>query len=412
MSRQRDLRPALLLVAGLVYLGGWEALHHGFYAHLDITDAPVYQTYGDAIRNGQLPYRDFAVEYPPGALLAFVAPTFFGFPYDATFAWLMAGVGLCLLVLVALCRPSLPALAFVALSPLLIGAHVSSRFDLWPTALMMAGVAALLRDRHTLGWVGLAAGFAAKLFPVVLMPLAAVWTVRRAGWAALARSLAGALLVIAAAFGPFLVLAPGGLWASLWGQATRPLQIESIGGAFLMTFAHPDVIHSHGSFNLGGEGALGAVQAFAQASALVAVWVGFARGPAEPARLIRFAAAALCAFIIFGKVLSPQYLIWLVPIVPLLRGRRGLGASLLLLAALLDTQIWFPAKYFEYVYQAHLAWLVLLRDVFLLALFLVLSLPARGWLGSSAPARPGRIRRGHPRSARLPLPPRAGPETP
>ena len=38
-----------------------------------ISDTPVYRTYGERIASGDVPYRDFVVEYPPGALVPFVA---------------------------------------------------------------------------------------------------------------------------------------------------------------------------------------------------------------------------------------------------------------------------------------------------------------------------------------------------
>ncbi len=122
---------------------------------------------------------------------------------------------------------------------------------------------------------------------------------------------------------------------------------------------------------------------------------------------MRASAACLCAFIAFGKVLSPQFLIWLVPLVPLVRGRRGVAATALLAAALLDTLVWFPTRYFAYVYQAHLAWLVFARDLMLVALLGVLSLPAPGLRGSRWRARQPRTRRALPRSAPPPGPPRA-----
>ena len=116
------------------------------------------------------------------------------------------------------------------------------------------------------------------------------------------------------------VVAPHGLWDSLSGQASRPLQIESLGASLFTTFGHPSVISSHGSQNVAGHGAVAAVFALLQIAALVALWIAFARGPATGDRLLRYSAAAVCAFIAFGKVLSPQYLLWLIPLVPLVRG--------------------------------------------------------------------------------------------
>ena len=50
-------------------------LHTGFYDRDQIIDTPFYQNYGDAISNGKVPYRDFGLEYPPGALPVFAVPS-------------------------------------------------------------------------------------------------------------------------------------------------------------------------------------------------------------------------------------------------------------------------------------------------------------------------------------------------
>ncbi len=82
-------------------------------------------------------------------------------------------------------------------------------------------------------------------------------------------------------------------------------------------------------------------------------------------------------------MLSPQFLIWLIPLVPLVRGRRGMAASALLLVALVLTQLWFPNRYWRLALQqdAIASWLVFARDLVLVLLALVLAMPRR------APAR-------------------------
>jgi uncharacterized membrane protein len=315
-----------------------------------------------------VPYRDFAVEYPPGALATFLLPAAFG-DYASAFAWEMAACGVLLVAAVAAIR--VEASFYVALAPVLAGSLILSRFDLWPALLAVAALAALLRARHRLGWALLGGAVAAKLWPFVLVPAAFVWSYRAGrGRAALA-----GLAVAVAVFVPFALVAPRGLWHSVSGQASRPLQIESLGASLFTMFGHPRVITTHGSQNVAGHGAVAAVFGTVQLVSLVALWIAFARGPATGARLLRYSAAAVAAFVAFGKVLSPQFLLWLIPLVPLVRGRRGVAATALLTAALLLTQVWFPSAYFDYVGSFHDAGVVLARNAALVALVAVLAWP-------------------------------------
>ena len=73
-------------------------------------------------------------------------------------------------------------------------------------------------------------------------------------------------------------------------------------------------------------------------------------------------------------MLSPQFLIWLVPVVPLVGGLRGLRASLLLAVALVLTQLWFPSRYWDLARELDPlpSTLVLLRDLVLVALLVTL----------------------------------------
>jgi uncharacterized membrane protein len=208
-----------------------------------------------------------------------------------------------------------------------------------------------------------------------------VWSYR----AGRIRAALAGLLVAAAVFAPFAIVAPHGLWDSVRGQLSRPLQIESLGASFFTAFGHPNVISSHGSQNVAGHGGVAALFSLLQVATLVALWVAFARGPADGDRLVRYSAAAVCAFIAFGKVFSPQFLLWLIPLVPLVRGRRGLAATGLLTAALVLTQVWFPRRYWDYVYDFRGADAVLARNLALVALLVALVWPERVAQSASMP---------------------------
>jgi len=394
---EHSLAITATLAAVALFLVSWVVLHHGFFRHHPIVDTPTYERYGSAMDDGRVPYRDFAVEYPPGALPVFVLPAL-GDPgsntYRVRFEALMAflgeaAIGFLALALVGLGagpRRLLAALIFVALAPLALGPVILSRFDLWPAALTAAALAALVNGRLRVGHLALGAAVAAKLYPAVLAPLAVAYVWRRKGRREALVCVGLLAGLVALVFLPFVALAPGGVWSSLSNQASRPLQIESLGSGLLLVAHHVfgtgvTMDTSHGSQNLAGSGpdVLAAAQTILQAAALLAVWILFARGPATRERLVQASAAALVAFVAFGKVLSPQFLLWLIPVVPLVRGRRGVAASVLLAAALVLTQLWFPYRYWKFAleFDAFPSWLVLLRDLVLVGLFAVLISPLR-----------------------------------
>jgi uncharacterized membrane protein len=366
-DRSRQWTDAFL-AAGL-FLACFGLVHTWFWAHTELVDWPTYQTYGSAIvDHHRVPYRDFPVDYPPGSLPVFVLPAYFD-DYATALEWVMAACGVALVGVLAFVRRE--AALYAAFAPLLVGSLIFSRFDLWPALLLVAALAALLAGRDGVGWAFLGAAVAAKLWPLVIVPLALLWSARRGH----VRSASAGVAVAAAAFVPFALIAPPGVWHSLTSQASRPLQVESLGAAILTTFGHPTVVTTHGSQNLSGHGAAGTVLSAVGTIAVVAVWIAFARGPATRERFVRYAVAAVCAFVAFDKVLSPQYLLWLIPIVPLVRGRRGLAATALLTLACVLTQVWFPGRYFAYADDFHLAGVVLTRDLLLVALFVLLVAP-------------------------------------
>jgi hypothetical protein len=419
-TEQLSERPvvAAAFVAIVLFVVSWTLLHVGFYKRDQVLDTPVYQRYGNAIADGKIPYRDFELEYPPGSLLIFALPGLAepGSDQDVspgfrrafeTLMWLCGAFALCAMAFILRAlrrRPETvwPALAFAALAPLAVGSVILSRFDLWPAAITVAALAALVSGLPRLGHGLLGLGVAAKLYPAVLVPLALAFVWKRAGRRE-AFVCAGILAaVVAAFFVPFAILAPGGVWHSISVQLSRPLQIESLGSALLLAAHHTFGVGvrgdtSHGSQNLAGTApdVMAVVSSVVQLGLLLWIWISFARGKASRESLVLASAAAVCVFIAFGKVLSPQFLIWIVPLVPLVRGRRGLWASGLLLLALVLTQIWFPFRYFRLAldFEPAMTWLLLVRDLVLVALAVLLTVglrnrDANGLAGARVAVRP------------------------
>jgi len=358
-----------------------------------ISDTGVYQGYGERIASGDVPYRDFAVEYPPGALVPFVVPalvTDTRDAYDAVFlAAMLAGLAiiaaLVVLSLEALQVPRIRAAGSVGAllaGVAILGPFVLTRFDLFAAAITLAAICAVLHRRDRLGLALLGAAIATKIYPAVVLPLVVARVWRRDGRAAALKALAVGAATVLAIYLPFVVVAPEGVLRSVWRQLGRPLQIESLGSGVLLALHHVAGMPLAWASSSGSQNLTGTVAEVASAlttvvgiAALVLVWRRFARGDTDDAaRFARYSAAAIVAFVAFGKVLSPQFLIWLLAVVVLVPGLRGVVASALLLVACLLTRAWFPDNYWHLVKQfdSTASWLVLARDIVLVGVFAVI----------------------------------------
>ena len=126
-------------------------------------------------------------------------------------------------------------------------------------------------------------------------------------------------------------------------------------------------------------------------------------GPQSDARVLVLASlGAVAAFAAFGKVLSPQFLVWVVPLAALAFAWGMPALALAAAAAVALTLVEFPAHYGDVVQREPAAlWLVAVRDA---VLVLVVALAARELLTTGARARGSvrsrwRARRGPPRPA-------------
>jgi uncharacterized membrane protein len=378
-------RLALVGAGCLGFLVACATIRGGLLSSEQFGDVRLYALQGRRMLDGQVPYRDFFVEYPPGSLVAFVLPAVVSVAhYAVLFKTLMALCGVATVVLVERVAAALGyplartavALGALALAPVAVGPLIVNEYDLWPALLTVAALLALVRGHERLGCALLGLGAATKIFPLAVLVVALAWIYRRSGAQALRRALVAAVATAAATYVAFVAVAPGGVWYSLEVQARRGLQKESLGAALLYVLDQLHLYKAHivvGNPNwteltgpAGDTLALLSTVAQVVAVALVAVLVT-RRGP-EPRTLAVATAAAVTGFVAFGKVFSPQYLIWLVPLVPLVGGAFEIAA---LAAALVLTQLWFLQAVNPFDLHGEV-WLFITRDLLVAALFAAL----------------------------------------
>jgi hypothetical protein len=225
---------------------------------------------------------------------------------------------------------------------------------------------------------------ACKVVPLLVVPavVAADWAYWRTRLPSLGAWIAAG---VAAGFGPMLAISPDAVVDFFRYHGGRGLQVEStlgllLGAARWVAGAAVPSSFSFGSFNLDGPVADALARLTLPLTVMAAGAVAVLAGRADArdgdrARIERVACAALAATIVLwlgGKVFSPQYLTWGLPLVIAIPGSRGLRAGALALLALTLTQVYHRGFYSLLTEQRFVGlFTVLARDAALVALLAV-----------------------------------------
>ncbi|MGH3993846.1 MAG: glycosyltransferase 87 family protein, partial [Pseudonocardiaceae bacterium] len=329
------MRPAVLLLAA-----GWAAtLWLAPWSDESVNDLFVYRVFAEPVLGGALPYRDAFFEYPPLAAPAIALPGLVG-TGEEVFRAAFAGWTLLLAAAIVVLCGALAArtggeprraLLAVALMPLLCGAMVRTHFDLAPVALLLGALLLLAGGRPRSGMAVLGLAAMTKGFPLVAAPVALAWLAVRTDRRTLVQSAAALLAALALPAAVALAMSPEGAFDAVRYHLERPVQIESLPASGVLLLdqlgaGEAESVNTHRSDGLEHPAAeaLAAVGLVAMLGALATVASLAAGGrtrsrgagrppPADARRLVLASLAAVAAFAALGKVLSPQYMLWLVP---------------------------------------------------------------------------------------------------
>jgi Glycosyltransferase family 87 len=320
------------------WLGGSEVNLYPPLAHCDFLPAATFTL---------PPFHALPLEYPPLSLaifsLALFAPLHY---YTLAFAILMALIIMSIYWLLLRHGPRGASMAFAIY--MVIGAWgiALGRFDLVPAMLTLLCVIAAERKRWTYAYIALAFAFLLKIYPILFLPALFIaeqaerqdarrfykpqqpltlvslpeelWRtlrdIRRWCW----KNTIIFFAILFAVTGFFALLNfQGAVLSQLSYFANRPVQIESTGSPILFLAAHfgypVQIVSSFGSTNVVSrleslvEFFLAALLVLGYLYALFAQW----RGKLDVTQAF---IAVLLVFIVTSKVFSPQYLMWLIPL--------------------------------------------------------------------------------------------------
>jgi len=275
--------------------------------------AGAFATQSDAARyraiaeTGGTPYRDFQVEYPPLALGVFRAlgPHDFGGFRQRLLALQVACQILIVSVLFKVWAKRAAWSYLVLSTPMLFVIYPG--FDLVGVALAVGAAALVHRKRPTAGAVGFVVGAFTKLWPVVLLPALLVRRQMRAAGIGIVTGLAG--LVAWSAWG-----GAGAIGQVVSYRGARGWEYESLPGSILRLFTRDTLRFSSGSWRVGlPPGIITAIITVMLIAVVGGVWWLAAHRPDLPEGIAE--TAAVTSVLVFGTLLSPQFLIWPLPFV-------------------------------------------------------------------------------------------------
>lgn len=269
-----------------------------------------------------LPFHTVPLEYGPLALITFLPPLIVPATwYNTAFFVEMALVGMSIAWLLDRYGPLWSGHVWLIYG--LIGSWilVAGRFDAAPAACVVVALLAAQRGRLTWAYVALALGVLMKLYPLALLPLLLLVSWRERGREPLWRGPAAFVAIVGVVEGWVALIAPASLLTPFTYMSARCVQIESAAATFASLWARvtqvePDFPYAYNS-TCEATAAMGASQMIALGLGVVGIALALALFWRGRISLGLAALLTLGALLVGSKVLSPQYLIWISPLIAL-----------------------------------------------------------------------------------------------
>ena len=358
---------------------------------------PLYFDFASKVLEGSLPYRDFALEYPPFALLFFIIPrlitsnywTYAVFYRVEVFIFVLMGLFVIYRIAKRSGKATWKMLLFYILAITAMGPIVAEQYDIFPAILTLLALYTFWLGKHKTSWVLIALGALTKIYPIFLAPILLIYYFRNRQYRLILSGISSLTSVILAVLLPFLVISFDSLWNLINYHSQRGIQLESVYSSFLLIadklgLTSISLVLNFGSWNIESQlaDALAKISPFVTVLLLVAAY-GFTYKQIKPGksqftRIGTYALLVTAVVLISGKVLSPQYLIWLIPFLPLVFGPSRNTLLAIFIAMGFLTYLILPVFYLALIaVRIDTVVILLIRNILLILLALMSAISLR-----------------------------------
>ncbi|MDD1662971.1 MAG: hypothetical protein LUQ60_04410 [Methanomicrobiales archaeon] len=297
-----------------------------FHSFIDLFDIGYLFQNAIPLSQGQIPYLDYSIAYPilvfiPMILAlipALVTQSGMAFIYSFQLLMILCDLGTLLCIYFIGLKISDERTAWYAglvyATAFSASYFVLTKFDAFPTLLLMGAILFTVYDRKVHGYVSATLGFFAKVFPAVSFPFMILYNAKTTSLSEEVVTAAKVFLPFAVIlFIPFLLLRPDHLNTYLFATGATVGVYASTATYTLYTYIH-DVAHlglPAATVSLFMYLLLGLVM-------LLLLWIGWKDRRKSPVTLLKLTGFAIFAFVFFSKFHSPQYIVWYTPFLALL----------------------------------------------------------------------------------------------
>lgn len=297
----------------------------------------------DWYQYGKIPYKDYTFEYPPFTLIIFLIPRLFSTNLDSfhyAFA-LLAIISYFAMsyLLLDLCRNDRKTYYTVAflliIIPLFAIKFIVTRNDIFAAVLVVIAYWLFKKDHRYLAYVLIALAAMIKIYPIFFVIGFATYYISKKDWKNLINCIATIGVVCAICELPFLILDPYSAFGYLSYHSERGIQIESVVASFMYAayfMGHTDLHYDefYGSDNMWGDLPNLVAPHMNQlmfiviaAFSLFILYILYVHNKSKGHIDAEYCAylvstIVILLFIIFSKVYSAQYMIWILLLIPIL----------------------------------------------------------------------------------------------